>query len=60
LPVTVPLNSGATVAVKVTDCPKFDGFSEEVKVGRGRGFVYHLLTTFDVLPAKVESPGTPP
>jgi hypothetical protein len=28
-PVTVPPNCGVTVAVKVTDCPNFDGFSEE-------------------------------
>jgi hypothetical protein len=27
-PVGVPLNCGATVAVKVTDCPKTDGLSE--------------------------------
>ena len=28
-PVTVPLNCGATVTVKVTDCPKVDGFCDE-------------------------------
>jgi hypothetical protein len=32
VPLGVPLNSGATVAVKVTDCPKVEGFSDEVNV----------------------------
>jgi hypothetical protein len=32
VPVGVPLNSGATVAVKVTESPKVEGFSEEVNV----------------------------
>jgi len=49
-----PLNCGATLAVKVTACPKFDGFNEEAKA------VVALLTTwltaFDVLPEKFESP----
>jgi hypothetical protein len=31
-PVGVPLNSGVTVAVKVTDSPTFDGFCDEVKM----------------------------
>jgi hypothetical protein len=30
--VTLPLNCGVTVAVNVTDCPKFDGFVEEARV----------------------------
>jgi len=32
LPVGVPLNCGVTLAVNVTDCPTFEGFSEEAKV----------------------------
>jgi hypothetical protein len=31
-PVTAPPNSGITIAVKVTDCPNFDGLSEEDSV----------------------------
>ena len=31
-PLGVPLKSGATVAVKVTDCPRVEGFSDEVNV----------------------------
>ena len=31
-PVTLPSNSPTLVAVKVTDCPEFDGFGNEVKV----------------------------
>jgi hypothetical protein len=54
--VAVPLNSCVTLAVNVTDCPKVEGFSEEVKVV----VVVALLTTcfnaFDVLLAKFESP----
>ena len=32
VPVAVPLNCGATLAVKVTGCPEFDGFGEETSV----------------------------
>lgn len=32
LPAGVPLNCGSTVAVNVTDCPNFDGFSDEPTV----------------------------
>jgi hypothetical protein len=28
----MPLNSGATLAVKVTVCPEGEGFSDEVRV----------------------------
>ena len=56
LPVTVPLNSGATLAVKVTDCPSFDGFSDEAKVVVVVALPTTWLTAFDVLRAKVESP----
>jgi hypothetical protein len=41
VPVTVPLNCGVTLAVKVTACPKFDGFCEEAKAV----VVVALLTT---------------
>jgi hypothetical protein len=32
VPATVPPNCGTTVAVKVTDCPLLDGFSDETTV----------------------------
>jgi hypothetical protein len=55
-PVGVPLNSGVTVAVKVTDCPKVEGFSDETT----DVVVLALLTVwdsaFDVLAEKFESP----
>jgi hypothetical protein len=54
--VGIPLNSGVTLAVKVTDCPTFDGFGDEAKAV----VVVALFTTwviaFDVLLAKFESP----
>jgi hypothetical protein len=53
---TVPLNCGVTFAVKVTDCPKFDGFCEEVKVVVVVALLTTWLTVFDVLPVKFESP----
>lgn len=34
LPVGVPVNSGATVAVKVTDSPTVEGFSDDFSVTR--------------------------
>jgi hypothetical protein len=54
--VTVPLNCGATLAVKVTDCPKIDGLSEEAKVVVVVALVTTWLAVFDVLLAKFESP----
>ena len=56
MPVTVPLYSGVTLAVKVTACPEFDGFGEDVKVVAVEALSTTWLTTFDVLPAYVESP----
>jgi hypothetical protein len=32
VPAGVPLNSGATVAVNITDCPTVEGFSDEISV----------------------------
>jgi hypothetical protein len=32
LPAAVPLNSGTTDAVKVTDCPKAEGLCDEARV----------------------------
>jgi predicted small secreted protein len=52
----VPLNCGATLAVKVTDCPTFDGFSDEVKAVVVVALLTTWLTAFDVLPGKFESP----
>ena len=53
---TVPLNCGTTLAVKVTDSPTFDGFRDEANVV----VVVALLTTcfnaFDVPAANFESP----
>jgi hypothetical protein len=53
---TVPLNCGTTLAVKVTDCPSFDGFSDEVKEVVVVALLTTWLTAFDVLLAKLESP----
>jgi len=49
--VTVPLNSGVTLAVKVTACPIADGFCEETKVIVVGAWVTNWLTTFDELVA---------
>ena len=53
---TVPTNCGVTLAVKVTDCPKFDGFSDEVRAVVVVALLTTWLTAFDVLAAKFESP----
>lgn len=55
-PVTVPLNCGDTVAVKVTDCPGFDGFRDDAKVIVVVALLTTWLTGFEVLAAKFESP----
>jgi hypothetical protein len=44
LPAGVPLNSAATVAVKVTDCPKVEGFCEEVRVTALVALVHNRMT----------------
>jgi hypothetical protein len=56
VPVTFPLNCGVTLAVKVTDCAKFDGFSDETKAVVVVALLTTWLITFDVLPGKFESP----
>jgi hypothetical protein len=47
--VTVPLYSGATLAVNVTACPEFDGFGDETRVVVVEASLTTWLTTFDVL-----------
>jgi hypothetical protein len=54
--VIVPPNFGVTLAVKVTDCPTFDGFSEEAKTVVVVALLTTCFTTFDVLPGRLESP----
>ena len=44
-----PVTCGVTVAVKVTDCPKFDGFSEEAQHSWSRLYFTTCFTGFDVL-----------
>jgi hypothetical protein len=56
VPVAVPPNCPETVAVKVTDWPEGEGFSDEVKVVVEPAFPTTWLTAVDVLPAKSESP----
>jgi hypothetical protein len=53
---TAPSNCDVTLAVKVTDCPAFDGFSEETTVVMVVVLLTSCCTGFEVLSAKVESP----
>ena len=53
---TVPLNCGATLVVKVTDCPGFDGFCEEAKVVVVAARFTTCFTASELLPEKLESP----
>lgn len=53
---TLPLNCGVTLAVKVTDCPKFDRFRDEAKVVVVVALLTTWFTTFEVLPMKLASP----
>jgi len=55
-PVGVPLNSGVTVAVKVTDCPKVDGFSVEISEVVLLALPTNNFTALDVLEMKIASP----
>jgi hypothetical protein len=48
---TVPVNCGVAFALKVTVCPKVDGFREEVKVVVVVALLTTWLTAFDVLAA---------
>lgn len=55
-PVGVPEIAGVTVAVKVTEVPKVDGFNEDVTaVVLPAGFTV-CVNTADVLPMKFEFP----
>jgi hypothetical protein len=56
VPVTVPPNSGTTVAVKVTACPKVDGFNEELNDVVLSALATTWTTALDVLAAKFASP----
>ncbi len=56
--VTVPVAlAGVTVAVKVTDCPALDGFSEEVSVVVLAVLLTVWVSGAEVLLANVASPG---
>jgi hypothetical protein len=48
-PVTVPLNCGATSAVRVADCPKVDGFSDEAVAVAVLAWFTTWLSAADVL-----------
>jgi hypothetical protein len=49
-PVGVPLNCGVTLAVRVTDCPKFEGFCDEINAVVVVALPTTCFTAFDVLP----------
>jgi hypothetical protein len=55
---TVPVGpeEGLTVAVKVTCCPKVDGFSDDVSVVVVLAALTVCGTAADVLPVKLASP----
>ena len=57
-PVAVPApgETGATVAVKVTDCPKSEGFTEDVNAVVVLALLTTWLTAVLVLTTKLESP----
>jgi hypothetical protein len=55
-PVGVPLNCGITVAVKVTDCPDKEGFSDETKAVAVGALLTDCDTAVDVLVEKFGSP----
>lgn len=42
--VTVPVTLAGSVAVKVTDCPKVEGFTEDARVSAGDAFVTVCVT----------------
>jgi hypothetical protein len=56
VPVGVPPNSPLTVAVKVTDCPDLDGFSDDVSAVVVVAVATLWVNSPDVLPAKFASP----
>ena len=55
-PVAVPPNCPITVAVKVTDCPETEGFSDDLKVTVELALFTVSVTAAEVLPARSESP----
>jgi hypothetical protein len=55
-PVATPPYCPDTAAVMVADCPKLEGFADEVKVVVELALLTVWLTAVDVLPAKSESP----
>jgi len=56
VPVGVPVNSGVTVAVKVTDWPRLDGLAEETSLVLVVALPTTCFTVFEVLPRNVELP----
>ena len=56
LPVGVPETVGVTVAVKVTDCPKLEGLSEDTTAVVVPSLFTVCARADDVLPRKFESP----
>jgi len=56
LPVGVPEYCGETAAVNVTDCPKLEGFTEEVSAMVVAALLIAWLSAEDVLLAYVEPP----
>ena len=56
VPVTLPLNCGATLAVKVTDWLKLEGFTEDIS----KTVVVALLTVWVVVPVAGPSFVSPP
>ena len=49
VPAGVPPNCGVTVAVNVTDCPVFEGFSDETSLVVVLAFLTPWLSVFEVL-----------
>jgi hypothetical protein len=57
VPVATPPNCPETVAVRVTNSSKPEGFGDEVNVVEEVALLTVWLTVFDVLPEKFKSPG---
>jgi hypothetical protein len=56
VPVGVPLYCGATVAVRVTDCPTMEGFKLEASVVVVVAWFTACISVDDVLAVKLTSP----
>ena len=56
VPPGVPVAVVLTVAVKVTDCPKLDGFNDDVTVVEVASLFTTWLNAPEVLPVNVASP----